>query len=77
MMLDKNTKVKVRSTNGDTDNFDTAVGVLEGDTLSPYLFIICRDCVLRTSIDKKKGNGFKLTKEGSRRYRAQTITDAD
>ena len=30
-----------------------------------------------TSIDKMKENGFKLTKERSRRYPAKTITDAD
>ena len=28
-------------------------------------------------IDKMKNNGFKLTKERSRRYSAKTITDAD
>ena len=33
--------------------------------------------MLRTSIDKMKENSFKLTKEKSRRYPAQTITDAD
>ena len=32
---------------------------------------------LRTSIDKIKENGFKLTKERNRRYPAKTITDAD
>ena len=42
-----------------------------------YLFIICLDLVLRTSIDKIKENGFKLTKERSRKYPAKTITDAD
>ena len=30
-----------------------------------------------TAIDKIKENGFKLTKERSRRYPAKTITDAD
>ena len=45
--------------------------------IAPYLFIICLDYVLRTSIDKMKDNGFKLTKERSRRYLAQTITGAD
>ena len=68
------TKVKVRSPDGDTDCFDI-VGVLQGDTLAPYLFIICLDYVLRTSIDLMKENGFKLAKERSRRYPAQTITD--
>ena len=33
--------------------------------------------MLRTSIDKMKENGFKLTKERSRRYCAQTITNTD
>ena len=33
--------------------------------------------MFRTSIDKIKENGFKLTKERSRRYPAQTFTDAD
>ena len=76
-MLYRNTKVKIHSPNGDTDYIDIVAGVLQGDTLAPYLFIICLDYVLRTSIDKMKENGFKLTKERSRRYPAQTITDAD
>ena len=33
--------------------------------------------MLRTSIDKIKENGFKLTKERRRRYPAKTVTDAD
>ena len=74
MMLYKNTKVKVRSPEGDTDYFDIVAGVLQGDTLAPYLFIICLDYVLRTSIDMKD-NGFKLVKERSRKYPTQTITD--
>ena len=76
-ILYRNTKVKVRSPDGDTEYFDIVAGVLQGDTLAPYLFIICLDYVLRTSIDKIKENGFKLTKKRSRRYPATTITDAD
>ena len=49
----------------------------KGDTLAPYLFIICLDYVLRTSIDKIRENGFELTKKRSRRYPAKTITDTD
>ena len=37
-------------------------------TQAPYLFIICLDYVLRTSIDKIRENGFELTKKRSRRY---------
>ena len=77
MILYKNTKVKVRFPDGDTDYFDIVAGVLQGDTLTLYLFIICLHYVLRTSIDKIKENDFKLTKERSRRYLAKTITDAD
>ena len=51
--------------------------LLQGDTLAPYLFIICLDYVLRTSIDNIRENGFGLTKKRSRRYPAKTITDAD
>ena len=40
MMLYRNTKVKVHSLDGDTNYFDIVAGVLQGDTLAPYLFII-------------------------------------
>ena len=71
MVLYRNTKVKVCSSDGDTDYFDIVAGVLQGDTLVPYLFIICLDYVFRTLIDKIKENSFKLTKKRSRRYPAQ------
>ena len=77
MMLYRNTEVKVRLPDGDTDYFNILAGVLRGDMLAPCLFIICLDYVLWTSIDKIKENGFKLTKERSRRYPAKTITDAN
>ena len=77
MILYRNNQVKVRSLDGDTDDFNIVAGVLQGDTLAPYLFIICLDNVLRTAIDKIKENGFELTKKRSRRYPAKTITDAD
>ena len=77
MILYRNTKVKVRSPDGDTDYFDIVAGVPQGDTLAPYLFIICLDYMLRTSIDKIKENGFELTKKRSRRYPVKTITDTD
>ena len=56
-------KVKVHTLDGDTDYFNIVAGVLQGDTLALYLFIICQDNVLRTSIDIVKDNGFKLAKE--------------
>ena len=76
-ILYRNTKVKVRSPDEDTEYFDIVAGVLQGDTLAPYLFIICLDYVLRTLIDKIRENSFELTKKRSRRYPAKTITDAN
>ena len=76
-ILYRNTKVKVRSPDGDKEYFDIVAGVLQGDTLAPYLSFICLDYVLWTSIDKIRENGFELTKKRSRRYPAETITDAD
>ena len=76
-ILYRNTQVKVRSQNRDTEYFEFVVGVLQEDMLAPYLFIICLDYVLRTTIDKIRENGFELTKKRSRRYPAKTFTDAD
>ena len=76
-ILYRKTKVKVRSPDGDTEYFDIVAGVLQEDTLAPYLFIICLHYIFRTSIDKIRENGFELTKKRSRRYPAKTITDAD
>ena len=42
MVRYKNTKVKVRSPDWDTDYFDIAAHLLQGDKLAPYLFI-CLD----------------------------------
>ena len=63
MMLNKNTKVKVCSPDGDTDFFDIVVGVLQGDILAPYLFLICLDYIFQISIDLIKENGFTLKKQ--------------
>ena len=69
--------MKVRSPDRDTEYFDIVAGVLQGDTLAPYFFIICLDYMLTTTIDKIKENSFELTKKRNRRYPAKTITDAD
>jgi len=43
MILYENTTAKVRSPDGDTEFFEILAGVLQGDTIAPYLFIICLD----------------------------------
>ena len=77
MMLYNNRKVKVHSSDEDTDFFDIVAGVLQGDTLALYLFIICLDYVPRRLIDLIKENGFMVKKVRGRRYPAETITDTD
>ena len=37
-ILFRNTKVKVRSPDGETEYFDIVAGALQWDTLTPYLF---------------------------------------
>ena len=66
MMIYKNMKVKVHSPDRNADFFDIVADVLQGDTLAPYLFIICLDFVLRTSIDLMKENRFTLEKARSK-----------
>ena len=75
MMLYKNTKVKVRSPDGETDYFDIVAGVLQVDILALDLLIICPDYVFRMLIDLMKENIFKLAKERSRRFPTKTIKD--
>ena len=55
---------------GDTDFFDNVAGIMQRDTLAPYLFIICIDYVLQTLIDLMKENGFTLEKARSWWYPA-------
>ena len=55
MMLYKNTQAKVRSPDGDTEFFDVLAGVLQDDTLAPFLFILTLLIhVLCISVDKVK-----------------------
>ena len=71
-----NTEVKVRSPDGNRILRHCSRSTTRGHA-SLYLFIICLDYVLRTSIDKIKENDYELTKKRSRRYPAKIITDPD
>jgi len=46
-----NHKCKVNTTDGLTGEFDISAGVLQGDTLAPFLFVLVLDCILRKTID--------------------------
>jgi len=49
-VLYTDTEALVQSPDGDTDFFRIFAGVLQGDTLSPLLFILALDCVTRNRI---------------------------
>ena len=54
MVLFRNMKVNVHTLDGVTDFFDIIAGILQGDRLAPYRFIIYQNYVIRTSIDLMK-----------------------
>jgi hypothetical protein len=49
MALYHGTSARVRTPKGPTDFFATSAGVLQGDTLAPFLFVLVVDYVLRTA----------------------------
>ena len=58
----------VISPDGETDFFELLAGVLQGNTLAPYLFVIVLDYALRTAIDGREEElGFHLQRWKSRR----------
>ena len=72
------TWAKVRTPDGDTEPFQILAGVLQGDTLAPFLFIIALDYALRCAISGREEElGFTLVKRASRRIPAKTMTDLD
>ena len=76
MVMYKNTQAFVRSPDGDTEFFDIIAGVLQGDALATYLFIIVLDYVFR-NLDQNKNLGFTLRKQLSRRYPSKMLMDGD
>ena len=74
-MLYKKTCSMVRSPDGDTPFFNITTVVLQGDTLLPFLFIICLDYILKKLLDSNSNLGFTLIKRKSKRYPAVHITN--
>ena len=62
-----NTNGKVLSPDGETEFFEILAGVLQGDTLAPFLFVIVIDYVLRTAVDGHEHLGFRLSEGRSAR----------
>ena len=66
IMMYKNTFSMVHSPDRDWEFFNKVAGVIHGDTLIPFIFIICLDYVLQNTQDKNQDLGFPLTKHRSR-----------
>ena len=74
----QDSKAKVVTTGGDIEEFDILAGVLQGDTLAPYLFIIVLDYCLRTAIGGDEEQlGFTIVPRRSRQIGPLNITDLD
>ena len=72
------TKAVVLSPEGETDPFDIEAGVLQGDTLAPYLFIIVLDYEMRKAIGEDNDKlGFTVNNRLCSRKPAEVITDLD
>ena len=49
-IMHEDTTAKVITPDGETETFNILAGVLQGDTLAPYLFVIVIDYVIRTAL---------------------------
>ena len=73
-----NLRAKIRSPDGETDYFKIHAGVMQGDTLAPFLFIIVLDFAMRKAIlGKEQELGFTIQQRRSSRYPAVAICDLD
>ena len=70
------TTAKVITADGLTEIFKILAGVMQGDTLAPYLFIIVIDYIM-SLVTNNANHGFTMTPSRSRRYPAEKVTDAD
>ena len=75
-ILYRDTEAQLITPDGDTEFFEILAGVLQGDTLPPFLFIIALDYALREATSETH-IGFTLTPRQSSRQVATYITDTD
>ena len=76
-LLYQNTRAKVLSPDGETDVFQILAGVLQGDTLTPYLFTIVLDYVMREATSKTTNPDFTLLRGRSKRHPPIKMSDLD
>ena len=63
---------------GETEQFDITAGVMQGDTLPPFLFIVVLIYALRGALNGfEEQLGFTISPRRSQRQAAVTLTDLD
>ena len=73
-----NTKAKVISPDGKLNLFQVTSGVLQGNTLAPYLFVIVLDYALQKAMHGREEElGFCLKKLQSRHIGPVVLADLD
>jgi hypothetical protein len=70
-----NTSATVLTPEGETDTFNIDTGVLQGDPLAPFLFIVTLDYALRNAINNT--DGLTLKRRLSPRHPAKVLSDLD
>ena len=76
-VLYTDTSSTILTSDGETPPFSIKAGILQGDTLAPFLFIIVVDYVLRMSVDTIKNKGYEIEPRRSTRHPAKHLTDTD
>ena len=74
----EDTTAKVITPDGEMETFNILVGVLQGDTLALYLFVIIIDYIMRTALQGREDKlGFQLRKQQIKRVPPITVTYMD
>ena len=76
-MLYTDTRSMIWSSGRDTYFFEITIGVLQGDTLVPYRFLIYLDYVLRRALASNKELSFILNIARGIRYSDVKVADAN
>ena len=76
-VLYTDTSATILTPDGETEAFSILAGILQGDTLAPFLFILVVDYILRMSVDKISTKGYELRARQSSRHPAVHLTDTD
>ena len=74
-----NTRARIQTPDGETEQFNISAGVLQGDTLAPFLFIIVLDYALRQAMadEYEEKLGFTTVPRRSSRYPKEVLADLD